>query len=340
MDRSQKKCMLASVGGHGLLFVVLVFGSAFINRKADIPELPKLKFIPSILVDQMVAGGGGNPNIPQTDEVPAGGSPTPPVEAAPAPPAPEPPKAVEPPPPAPEAVKPPPEPEPAKPEKIEKVEVPKTPNKITSTKKPKPEPPPKPDAKPVTETTTKPAPKKPQIELDLNKVVTRNSEEAKRKARDAERKAQEEAQRRAEQEAYDNARAAQAKRGAALQSTLSSLGSGFSNDKGVAVPVGGPGGLAYANYGIFVREMYDRAWVVSQSLGDEDRTVEVTVTIQKSGEILSARISKRSGFPALDKSVETAIARVKRVRPFPEGVTEDQRTYVIPFNLKAKRQTG
>ena len=64
------------------------------------------------------------------------------------------------------------------------------------------------------------------------------------------------------------------------------------------------------------------------------------MTIQKSGEILSARISKRSGFPALDKSVEAAIARVKRVRPFPEGATEDQRTYVIPFNLKAKRQTG
>ncbi len=77
MERSHRKCIAASVGGHLFLFLILVFGSAFLNRSSEPDNLPKLKFIPSILVDEMVAGGGGNPKLPQSDETPTGGAANP-----------------------------------------------------------------------------------------------------------------------------------------------------------------------------------------------------------------------------------------------------------------------
>ena len=85
MERSHRKCIAASVGGHLFLFLILVFGSAFLNRSSEPDNLPKLKFIPSILVDEMVAGGGGNPKLPQSDETPTGGAANPVPTAPPLP---------------------------------------------------------------------------------------------------------------------------------------------------------------------------------------------------------------------------------------------------------------
>ena len=53
------------------------------------------------------------------------------------------------------------------------------------------------------------------------------------------------------------------------------------------------------------------------------------MVLLRSGEVLSARISRRSGLPALDKSVEAALNRVKRVAPFPEGSKDEQRSFTI-----------
>ncbi|MBM3845310.1 MAG: TonB C-terminal domain-containing protein [Verrucomicrobia bacterium] len=205
--------------------------------------------------------------------------------------------------------------------------------------KPKPVPEPRPAPEPP-----KPAPKKPEIALDLNKVVVRNpadTQERKRKEKEAaDRRAQEKAEREAlekwnrEVQARRDGLAASAKNSSAL------LGTGFASDKGVKIEVGGPGGAAYANYLAVVRKHYDSAWRLSPSLGDQDQTAEVSVTILRSGEILNARISKRSGNAALDKSVESALAQVRRLPPFPETSTDAQRTVTILFNLKAKRSSG
>ncbi|MBI1841500.1 MAG: TonB C-terminal domain-containing protein, partial [Verrucomicrobia bacterium] len=307
MDRSQQKCLFASAGGHVTLFLIFVFGSAFLISKPPVDDLPTVHVYPTAFVDALVAGGGGNPDKPQTDAVP-GGAPPPPIPLTPSdpqPPVPEPivQKVVDPP--------------PAPPETPKKEDKPPTPEKPISP--PRQTPAKRPDPK----TTLKDTPKKPkdpverpvtdppktkqtpqQIEIDPTKTVVRNNEDTKRRAR---QKAQEDADLKARQEAYERTKAATDARRRAFQESLASLGTGFSKDKGVAVEVGGPGGEAYANYGSFVKQAYDSAWIVASSLGDDDVTAEVTVVVLKSGEIASARISRRSSLPALDKTIETAL---------------------------------
>lgn len=343
MDRSQKRCLLAAAGGHVFLFLVMAFGSAFLNNRPDADELPKMKFVPTLLIEQMLAGGGGVPDRPITEEAPAGGSaaPVPTAPPIPVPPAPdpEPAKIVEstPSPTPPDPTPPPPV--------LEKIQTPR-PTPVTPTKKQskaeKLKPTPEATARPVD--IAKPSPKKTTPDIDLNHVVTRPNDDSKRKAKDAadkkaQAKAQEEADRQA-QKAYADLRAAGEKRRNAVASSLAALGEGFSKDTGVKVDIGGPGGMAYANYGTTVMKMYDNAWILAPGLGDSDTTAEVSVTVLRSGEILNARVSRRSGMPALDKSVETALARVRKLPPFPEGSTDEQKIFTIRFNLKSKRQTG
>ena len=102
----------------------------------------------------------------------------------------------------------------------------------------------------------------------------------------------------------------------------------------------GPGGEAYANYAQVVKTYYDRAWIDPQEVSEDAATVKVKVTIARDGAVLSDSVIKRSGIPSLDKSVENALGRVRQLPPFPEGAKEAQRTFIINFNLKAKRLIG
>jgi len=76
MNRTQKKCLIASSGFHALLLVILFVGPAFLSPKDKPDNLPLLTFIPVITTDAEVQGGG-NPKA------------TPPMTT---PPKPEPPK--------------------------------------------------------------------------------------------------------------------------------------------------------------------------------------------------------------------------------------------------------
>jgi TolA protein len=109
---------------------------------------------------------------------------------------------------------------------------------------------------------------------------------------------------------------------------------------GTKVEISGPGGEAYANYALMVKMVYEDAWQIPSDLQDEDSTAKVTVTIARSGDVLSARIERRSGNSVLDKSVQRALDRVKFVAKFPEGSKEEQRTFTINFNLKSKLLSG
>ena len=60
MDRTQKKCFIASTGVHLLLALILLVGPAFLSSKGQ-DNLPVLDFIPVKTVDALVSGGG-NPN--------------------------------------------------------------------------------------------------------------------------------------------------------------------------------------------------------------------------------------------------------------------------------------
>lgn len=93
MNRLQKKCFVASMGFHLLLFVILFVGPAFLSSNDKADDFTVLEFIPDITTDANVPPGGGNPTA----------KPPPP-----APPAPQPP----PPAPQPQVVQPTPRPEP------------------------------------------------------------------------------------------------------------------------------------------------------------------------------------------------------------------------------------
>lgn len=125
----------------------------------------------------------------------------------------------------------------------------------------------------------------------------------------------------------------------ALRQALSRLQELAGSSTEVGVP--GPGGEAYANYAQYVKSVYTRAWLVPPDLDVEDATVTASVTIARDGTVVSARIVRGSGHPAVDASVQRTLDRVRSIgREFPAGATEDRRTFTIIFNLRAKRLTG
>ena len=219
-------------------------------------------------------------------------------------------------PPPPPPVVQPPAPKPQKP--IEPPPVKKS-EPVTPTKKPTPklnESAKKPSEKPAETTPSKAAP------LELT-PVTRKSTDLAKQQRETEAKRTAEAGKQLARE---------------LSKTRESLVEGFKS--GTKVEVSGPGGEAYVNYAQWVKTVYEDAWQIPNDLLDEDSTAKVTVTIARSGDVLSARIERRSGNSTLDKSVQRTLDKVKFVAPFPEGAKEEQRTFTINFNLKAKLLSG
>jgi protein TonB len=100
----------------------------------------------------------------------------------------------------------------------------------------------------------------------------------------------------------------------------------------------GGGGPAYASYAAWVKTVYENAWVPPAETASDDAITVATVTIARDGTVVSARISKGSGDALVDASVRSTLDRVRTIgRPFPEGVKDKERTYIIHFNLKAKR---
>lgn len=278
MDRLQKKCLIVSVGMHGFLLLVLLFGSAFfVSRKKPL-DLPAMRVVPQTLVDAALSGGGGDPKVaPSSDKIKGETlvpQPTPPPQPVRA----EPPK---------------PQPQQSKPEPTKLALVPTT-RKVAAR----------------TTTSSRPLKLTPVNSSSPEKPITTSK--------------------------TDNS--AREKLAQELGKTVQGLRSGFS--QGTAVNVNGPGGAAFANYAQWVKQVYEDAWIVSDEITDEDSTAKVTVTISRSGHVTASRIERRSGNPALDKSVERTLARVRFVAPFPEGSTDAERTFTINFNLKAKRLAG
>lgn len=219
-------------------------------------------------------------------------------------------------PPPPPAEQTPPTPTPAVPPEVKREEI-KTPDPI------KPRDPVKPTVK---DTPTPATPPKHQVKVNTTLVrrTTNTLAQVQAQKERAERAA-----------AAARATAQRAALANTLRGSANSLGKNLS--QATTIDTFGPGGEAYANYGLIVREFYDRAWLVSDALGDEDSTVKVTVVIARDGTVLSARINKPSGVPALDKSVQKTLNDVKYIVPFPEGAKDTERRFDINFNLKAKR---
>jgi TonB family protein len=276
MDRLQKKCFIASCGMHVALFLVVLFGAAFFTQEKRNPPVETLRMVPGDLLDNVLAGGGGNPNIPRTEDRIKG-----------------------------ETLNP----------------VPPKPPQPVKTEVPKPKVEPKPDVAKA-EPPPKTIPKQAPIEL---RPVSKTANSTKSKV-DPKTKSQ------------ADVKATQKELAKAIGQVRENMTQGFNS--GTAVHVGGPPGPAYASYRSFVFAAYDNVWQVSPDVANDDSVVVARVVIHRSGRIVSAQISQRSGLPALDKSVQRALDSVTSFPAFPQGTTDQERTFVIEFSLKAKRLLG
>lgn len=327
-----KKCLVASAVTHGLLLVLVVIGSAFIPAKPK-EEVISIEMLDpnTILVDEPNVYSGGNPNAVPPPQSAQPQAPQPAAQPAP--------------------VK---QPEPAKIEP--KIEPKPEPKPVEPVKEPIKEPPQKAPEKEPTREIEKVEPKKPKIDPDsfkiLEKAVHKGAEKAPEKppketpnfdlgraqkrvikpgAKTDGESASDKAA--AEREAQ-MAEAAKARAGA-LSSAMSRLQGGLSKGVGeIGIP--GPGGQAYASYGLVLRKIYENAWIPPNAGRGDEPVVSVEVVIRKDGTVLSRRITKKSGRTELDRTVQRALDRVNKVPAFPSGSTDEQRTFTIDFNLTDK----
>jgi TonB family protein len=195
---------------------------------------------------------------------------------------------------------------------------------------PEPTPPPKPvdpvtpEVKPSDEPTPLPVKPKPsKIEVDLTPV------KAKPPKKHVDTTAQDEER----QERQERAEARQ--RAREISRITGSLHHNLSSSTEVDMPGDSP--AAYANYGQVVQSIYEQAWITPDNTDNDNANPKVHVVIARDGTVISAHIIEPSGDAAVDASVRRVLDRVRFIRPFPEGATENERSYNINFNLKAKR---
>jgi len=240
------------------------------------------------------------------------GAPPPPLTPITKPPEPQPQPKPESPQPKPVVTTPPPPPKPA-PTLVERVE------KIFKPEPPRPKPE---DIKPVKipDKPAKPEPRK--IKVSLDPVV--------RKAPSA-----------SDTSAADAAREARRKRNARLKAIANAAQAIKENaTTATTVEMPGAGSVSYANYASVVKSKYEAAWIPPSDTSSDDANIKVSITISRNGSVVASHILNRSGDAGVDASVQRALDRVTFVAPFPDGAKEQERTFIINFNLKAKRMLG
>jgi len=231
--------------------------------------------------------------------------------AQPAPPAPPTPKPIVTPPPSPEPPKPPVTP----PTFVEKVKEIFTPEPVKT---------PPDDSMPV-EKPTKPKPHK--IEVDLKPVVRKVVKNTDTSDPDAEAKADAKEQKRLREQRLK-----------AFNHALTSIQKNASSATTVEMP--GTSSVSYANYASVVKSIYTQAWTPPDDTASDDANVRVSVVIGRDGTVISSSVLTPSGDASVDRSVQRTLDRVTFIAPFPDGSKEKEKTFIINFNLKAKRMLG
>jgi TonB family protein len=127
-------------------------------------------------------------------------------------------------------------------------------------------------------------------------------------------------------------------RAQALQNVIQNLRKNLSPSTTVDMP--GNSSTAYANYASVVKSIYEQAWTPPDDAVNDDANTKVSITIARDGTVISARIIGASGDSGVDASIQRTLDRVTFIAPFPSGTTDKERTYIINFNLKAKRMLG
>ena len=177
------------------------------------------------------------------------------------------------------------------------------------------------------ESVEMPEPKrhKPQVSLEW-KTRTETSTKSKPKSSITDMQTR-------EKQFADN-RSRQAKQ---LRSAADSIRENTSSATSIVDPGPGGGGPSYASYASLVKTRYENAWQEPNDAANDNAITKVSVTIGCDGTVYSSQITRPSGDLQVDRSVQQTLDRVTFIAPFPEGFKEKQRTYIINFNLKAKR---
>jgi len=304
MKRLHKKCLFASFGLHGLLLILMVVAPAFLTKPEEKKDTPK----PVTLVSGALVAAVLNPPAPAAPPV---SRPDPPK---PAPKKPTPKKAVTPTKPKPKPVIKKPEPKKVTPKPRPKPAPKKTTPKKTTPKKKITKPP----VKTVKKTYTP-----PKIKVSIPMKLSSRPDPAKER-RERERR---------EQEKRDAARR-EAQRMAALKSKLASATS-FKFSSQVKVRTSGGSSRATMDYGSYVMGIYDRAWREPRDLSSR-LTASVTVTISRSGSVISASISRGSGVSRMDSSIRSVLNSIRKFKAFPTGMNESRKTFTIDFSIREK----
>jgi periplasmic protein TonB len=132
-------------------------------------------------------------------------------------------------------------------------------------------------------------------------------------------------------------RAAEA-RETAIASAVSNLEKNFKPSTRVEMP--GSSSVSYASYASIIKSIYTREWQTPANAANDEANVKVSVTVSSDGTVISAHIIEPSGDSNVDDSVQQTLDRVTFIAPFPDGATEKEKTFIINFNLKAKRMLG
>jgi TonB family protein len=320
MDSTEKRCLVGSALLHGAvigLFTLATLG--FMSRKDPVP--------PDSVVLEVIS----LKDVTLTDGPTAGGSaPAAAIEQTPAPqreivqPAPDPaPVRSEP------VVTPEPTPEPPP---ARKPETRRKPEPVEETIKP-------PVTKPIRNDVPNQLPKKqtrkktdpPKRVVDLTQKVTLDPKDTEAQ-RDRERRetAGREARKQAETQRRDLVNNIRSASNRVADGTASGVSVQFT---------GGGGGQAAINYGDYIREEFMRVWVVPSS-ATPSMLAKATITLSSDGTVSDAQIISRSGNSAFDRSVGTALKKVRNVRGFPAGSSDQHRTYTIHFQPTSSQGTG
>jgi colicin import membrane protein len=299
MNRLQKKCLVTAAGTH-FLVVVVFFCSAFIRPAPKVDDSQVVEIIPSnILPTGETSGVKDAPPPPKAQETPMAKPPEPQHNT---------------PPPAP---RPQPQPQPV----VKQVEPtpPPEPEKVTD-----------PDM-PSLELKKESKPKPHKIDVTLNPVKVKPQKVDNHKA---EEEAKAEAEARAE--ADRAARHARDQKIKAFSTAATSILSGESSS--TSVEIRGDSTASSASYSTVVKSIYTQRWILPDKVDNDDAIVKASVTISRDGKVIDAHIVGPSGDANVDRSVRQTLERVTQLPSFPEGMTDSQKTYIINFNLKAKRE--
>ena len=107
---------------------------------------------------------------------------------------------------------------------------------------------------------------------------------------------------------------------------------------GIKVNVSGANAAAFTSYAQYVVSVYQRTWepLIPKTLARSQVAV-VSVTVDRTGKVLSARVVRKTGDAALDRSVQSALDRVRSIgKPFPSGSNDSKRTFTLDFTPRIR----